>query len=309
MKHRSLIISTALALAAASSAFAQMVPPPSETPAPEKSIPVTPPAPIPTVSPMEVKPMPVAPPKAKQAPVVLPKLPYEAIVKKGPDGKVIRLSEPVEYAALKANPMVLPKEREQLADYLKQRQKSFEIIVADNLDLVEKIEGGIFENIPLDEEARKKNLMELVNVAKPLKPDAAPKPIYLDLRDKQTFSREQAEFNRTISSEYYQAIIAEVSDGGAARNIALAYKQYLDEPIYYHRLMKIEAAGKIDSLLPALKLEGDASSKANAAAAKAKGAKSDAEKVAAIDELNQALTLDQRKALLKGVIESRVEKK
>jgi hypothetical protein len=306
MKHRSLIISTALALAGASSAFAQMVPPPSETPAPEKSIPVTPPAPIPTVSPLEVKPAPVVRPvKEKAQPVVLPKLNYEPIMKKGPDGKVVRLSEPVEYAALKSNPMVTPKEREQLADYLKQRQTSFEIIVSDNLDLVEKIEAGIFETIPVEGEERKKNLMELVNVAKPLKPDAAPKPVYLDLRDKKVFSPEQAEFNRTIASEYYQALIAEVSPGGGARSLALAYKQYLDEPLYYHRLMKLEAAGKIDSLLPELKLDAETTAKVKPVVAKAKAAKTDAEKEAAINELNQGLSLDQRKALLKGVIASR----
>ena len=310
MNHRSVVLSTAIALMGASSAWAQMVPPPAETPAPEKAIPVTPPSPIPTVSPADPKPAPVTvrPVKEKAAPVVLPNIPHEPLAKKGADGKIVRLQEPVEYAALRANPMVTDKEREQIAEHLKQRKASFEILVADNLDLVEKIEAGIFESIPLQEDAdKKKNLPELIAVAKPLKPKAAPDPVYLDLRNKGVFTPEQSEFNRKISFEYYQAVIAEMKVD-AARGLALTYKQYLDEPMYYHRLMLIEAAGKLDSLLPGLNLDSETAAKIKPAAAKAKAAKTDAEKEAAMRELGQGLSLDQRKALLKAVIASRGEK-
>lgn len=312
MNHRTAIISTALALLAASTAMGQMVPPPTETPAPEKSIPVkpVPQDPIPTVPPGGVTINPVTPPRPKNPPPApLPDVPYKSLVQKGADGKVVRISEPAEYAALRNNPLVMDKERENLKDYFAQRKAAFENIVADNVDLVEKVEGGVFENIPLGtQEEKKKNLGELLNVAKPLKAPSAPKPLYEDLKEKQVLTAEQAGFNQKISKEYNDALIAEMKVD-ATRGLALVYKASLDEPVYYHRLMKIEAAGKIDSLLPALKLEGDAAKAVQPAVAKIKAAKSDAEKEAAMNELYKGLTTDQRKALLKGVIESRHTKK
>ncbi|HYE63163.1 MAG TPA: hypothetical protein VD997_14305 [Phycisphaerales bacterium] len=310
MKHRTAIVSTALLLSA-TSAMAQMVtPPPAEAPAPEKGIPVTPgpQQPIPTVPPGQITINPTRPAQKAQ-PAPLPNVPYKSIVQKGTDGKVVRLSEPAEYAALKNNPLVMDKERERLGDYFAQRKAAFENIVADNVDLVEKVEGGIFETIPLSTtEEKRANLKKLLDVSQPLKAPAAPKPLAEDLKEKQVLTDEQARFNQKISKEYTDAIIME-QKLDATRGLAMLYKASLDEPMYYHRQMKIEAAGKLDALMPALKLEGDAATRAQAAASKAKGAKTDADKEAAMNELYQALSVDQRKALLKAVIESRQPKK
>jgi hypothetical protein len=289
------VISAALALLAAP-ALAQVVPPPpSEAPAPEKQVAPIPPMPAPNVTPVTV------PTRKTATPVKLPDLPYKSLVVKGEDGKVQRLSEPAEYAALKHNPMLKPEEVENLRDYLAQRKAAFEPIVAANVDLVEQIEDGIFETIDV---SKNENFAKLLNVGKPLKAPAAPKPVYEDLRDKQILTPEQAEFNRKISSEYNQALIAELN-ADHRRNLAMSYKQYLDEPLYYHRLMLIEAAPKADALTAKLGLEPAAASKIAPLVEKAKAAKSDEEKLAAMRALSKELTLEQRKELLRAVIADR----
>ncbi len=277
-------------------ALAQMVPPaPDKAPTPEQAIPVTPPQRM--VPPMpELQVMPTAPVKrAAKEPVKLPNLPYKSLIEKDKSGKVVMLTEPAEYAALKNNPMVTAEERAKLEDYFQQRRGSFEIVVAENLDLVEKIEDGFFEKIDLGD---KKNFVELMNVARPLKAPAAPKQIYQDLKDKGLLTEEQSAFNQKIAGEYHGAVIASMN-ADTNRNMAMFYKQFVEEPIYIHRLMKIDAARNIDSILPALQLDAGAAGKAKAAAAKAKSAKTDDARIAAIDELNAGLSIDQRKALMR----------
>jgi hypothetical protein len=298
MNHRNAVISAALALLAAPALGQVVPPPPAEAPAPEKQVPVNPG--IPQMPPPNITPV-VVPTRKTATPIKLPNLPYKPLVEKSADGKVKRLSEPAEYAALKHNPMLKPEEVAGMSGYMGERKAAFEPIVIANLDLVEQIEGGIFENIDVKNNDAFKNLL---NVGKPLKAPAAPKPVYEDLRDKNVLTPEQAEFNRKISSEYYQALIAELN-ADHRRNLAMSYKQYLDEPLYYHRLLLIEAAPQAESLLGKLGLEPALASKVRPLAQKAKAAKTDDDKAAAMRALSTELSLDQRKALLRAVTEAR----
>jgi hypothetical protein len=261
---------------------------------------------------MDFTPPPVSPiPTAKptKAAVVLPDLPY-APLGKDASGKVSPLIEPAEYAALRVNPMLKPDDLGRFGKYLDDRRATFERVVTDNLDLVEKIEGGIFENLDL---ADNKAFTKLLDVSKPLRAPSAPKALIDELQDRQLVDATQAEFNRKIVREYHLAVIPaakpdstpEEKGAYARRSLALIYKQGLEEPLFVHRQLLLEASGKLDKLIPALGLSSETASRASAAAAAVKPNSSDDARLKAMAEVNNTLSLDQRKALLKKVVELR----
>jgi hypothetical protein len=249
------------------------------------------------------------PPKSKQ--VVLPDLPY-APLGKGPDGKVTPLIEPAEYAALRVNPMLKPEDIRTFGKYMDDRRATFERIVADNLDLVETIEGGIFETLDLSDN---KAFTKLLDVAHPLRAPAAPKALIDELLDRQLVDPTQAEFNRKIVREYHMALVpqakpdADTHEKGqvARRSMALLYKQGLEEPLFVHRQLLLEASGKLDKIVPTLGLDAAATAKVNAVVATIKPNTGDDARLAAMAELNKDLSLDQRKAVLRKVVEVRAK--
>jgi hypothetical protein len=288
--------------------------PPAKAPNPAEHIPIAPVAPpkmpahidvpqnVPTIAPQ--------PAKAK-AQVVLPDLPYPPLGK-GPDGKVTPLIEPAEYAALRVNPMLKPEDIRTFGKYMDDRRATFERIVADNLDLVETIEGGIFETLDLSDN---KAFTKLLDVAHPLRAPAAPKALIEELLDRQLVDPTQAEFNRKIVREYHMALVpqakadATTQEKGqvARRSMALLYKQGLEEPLFVHRQLLLEASGKLDKIIPTLGLDAAAAAKVNTVVATIKPNTGDDARLTAMAELNKDLSLDQRKALLRKVVEIRAK--
>jgi len=251
---------------------------------------------------------PITPAKPKAAPV-LPDLPY-APLGKGADGKVTQLVEPAEYAALRVNPMLKPDDLNRFGKYLDERKTIFERIVADNLDLIERIEGGIFESIDLSDN---KAFSQLLDVSKPLRHPSAPKPLIDELLERQMVDPTQAEFNRKIVREYHLAVMPEVKADAtpkekgehARRSLALFYKQGLEEPLFVHRQLLLEGSSKLDKIVSTLNLDAATASKVNAAAAQVKPNSPDATRLTAMAAINKELTIDQRKALLHKVVELR----
>jgi hypothetical protein len=269
--------------------------------APAKAMPAfTPPPNMPTINPSMPK---------STAKIVLPDLPY-APLGKGADGKVTPLAEPAEYAALRVNPMLKPEDLGRFGKYLDERRGIFERIVADNLDLIEQIEGGIFENIDLSDN---KAFSKLLDVSKPLRAPSAPKPMIDELLEHQQVDPTQAEFNRKIVREYHLAIMpapkadATPKEKGehARRSLALFYKQGLEEPLFVHRQLLLEASGKLDKIVPSLGLDASTASKVNGLASQIKPNTPDGARMTAMAEINKDLTLDQRKAMLRKVVELR----
>jgi hypothetical protein len=290
--------------------------PPAKVPNPADHIPLAPIAP-PKMPPHVDVPQnpqtiaPVSPSRPVKAQITLPDLPY-APLGKGPDGKVTPLVEPAEYAALRVNPMLKPEDLARFGKYLDERRATFERIVADNLDLVEKIEGGIFETLDLSDN---KAFTKLLDVSKPLRTPSAPKALIEELQDRQLVDPTQAEFNRKIVREYHLAIIPDVKPDAtpeekgqhARRSLALFYKQGLEEPLFVHRQLLLEASGKLDKILPALGLSGSEADKAMAAAKGIKPNTPDEARLKAMADVNAALSLDQRKELLRKVVALRAK--
>jgi hypothetical protein len=287
--------------------------PPAKAPNPADHIAIAPIAPAKPAPAAHFEPPPSMPinttPVKSTAKIVLPDLPY-APLGKGPDGKVTPLIEPAEYAALRVNPMLKPEDLSHFGKYLDERRGVFERIVADNLDLIEQIEGGIFENIDLSDN---KAFSKLLDVSKPLRAPSAPKALIDELLERQQVDPTQAEFNRKIVREYHLAIMpapkadASPKEKGehARRSLALFYKQGLEEPLFVHRQLLLEASGKLDKIIPSLGLDASAASKVNGVASQIKPNTGDPARLTAMAEINKDLTLEQRKAMLRKVVELR----
>jgi hypothetical protein len=286
--------------------------PPAKAPNPADHIPIAPvqaPAPAPRMDFTPPVASPITTAKPTKAAVVLPELPY-APLGKDASGKVTVLIEPAEYAALRVNPMLKPDDLGRFGKYLDDRRATFERIVSDNLDLVEQIEGGIFETIDL---SNNKAFTKLLDVSKPLRAPSAPKPLADELLERQLVDATQAEFNRKIVREYHLALMPQIKPDAspdekgqhARRSLALFYKQGLEEPLFVHRQLLLEGSGKLDKLIPTLGLNSETASKVNAAATAIKPNTPDNARLAAMAEINKSLSLDQRKALLKKVVELR----
>ena len=122
---------------------------------------VTPPAPAPAKTPEYVPPPPPAaqPPAQPKRPdgaqpgvptkrtKAIPKVDFKPLSEKGPDGKVVPLTDLPQRVALEEvhNPFVKAEHRAKFADYLLKRDHRMESVAVDNLDLVEQIEGGALE--------------------------------------------------------------------------------------------------------------------------------------------------------------------
>jgi hypothetical protein len=289
----------AIALLAGSTlALAQVVtPPPGEAPRFEDHIPkAPPPAPMPPRPQMpQVESLNRKPAKPQ---VKLPDLPYEKLLKHDDKGQAIPLSEPPDLAALKRNPLVTPSDLEKIQTVLKDRRAAFERIVIDNLDLVENIEGGIFETIDL---ADGKGFNTLLNTSKPLREPSAPKPVHEELREKGLFTPEQAAFNEKISKEY----LFDTVPPDPRRRLAMAYKHGVEEPLFVYRDLMVEAAKNLDKVLPTMTFDKDTLAKLSPATKAVRAAKDDAARLEAMKQLGDQLSLDQRKDLLRKSVELR----
>jgi hypothetical protein len=272
-------------------------------------------------APMPAAPMaPIAPAMAPapvpghvvKAPIELPDLKYTPLLQKDDKGGIKPLTEPAEYAALRVNPMLKPEDMAKFQPYFAERKAAFEHVVIENLDLVEQIEGGIFETLDLSDN---KAFPTLLNVSKPLRTPSAPKPLADELLARNLIDATQAEFNRKITKEYHLAILPQIGPDAtpeqkgqfARRSLALFYKQGIEEPLFDHRQMLIEGSRELDKILPTLGLDKATAAKADAAAKAIKADASDDARVKAMGAVNAELSLDQRKELLRKVLSLRAK--
>jgi hypothetical protein len=292
---RLLTLATAAAIFACAASAQVVTPPPGQAPNPADHIPKAPPpppAPPPRPAPPPVTAKPVKPQ------VVLPELPYEKLLKLDDKGEPMPLAEAPDFAALKRNPMVKPEDLHRIEPYLKERRSTFERIVIDNLDLVEQIDDGLFESVDLTDG---KNFSTLLNTSKPLRDPATPKAVHQELQARGLLTPEQAAFNEKIAKEYMDARLPPEP----RRKLAMMYKRGVEEPLYVRRDLLLETSRVAEKILPELGLDQTTLSRAQAKVKSASAAKTDAERLAAMEELSGILNLDQRKDLLRRVVQSR----
>lgn len=295
-------LAATLLAATAVPALSQVVtPPPADQGTPDefklKSPPPAPPPPPPRAAtpPRNNRPKPVD--------IPLPDLAFKSLVVKDAAGKVTILSEPVDIAALKANPMVTDEERAKMAAYLAERKSAFEKVVIENLEILDQIENGLLETTDW---ASRDSFSPVVQATKPLMPPNAPKPLTVELEQRQMMNIQQKAFNAKIAKEYRDAVALPRPAAGASedevkdhqrRVIASAMRDALDESIQtYHALMN-EAAGHVTQILPTLGLDAAVAAEATGHANTMLKASDDAAKTQAMRQLIRSLPADKRKAL------------
>lgn len=321
----------ACGLVGTSTALGQLVTPPDGPPTPTAPV-VLPPR-------MEKKPMgaPKGPmggvdplPGVSRGPQVepLPVLAYESLVKKDMQNRLVHLKELPDVTALKVNPMLQDAEREKIRPYLDERRKAFERIVIENIDLADELATDRVEKIDFADRAS--NDAKWLNGAiRPFTATTAgtPKRLSMELKNRGMINDLQRRFNDKIADEYKRAYRDDVSEGhkkaepkkeGDAKQpddkkadarkeapsmIALLLRtEALDEPLSVRRDLLVEASRGLGQTLPKLGLVGEASTKAQAIAKAITPKMDDDQRFAAMEKLKDALSVDQRKTLLRETV-------
>jgi len=268
-----------VAAASSSAAMAQFVtPPPATNPDPNKDIPKAP-APPPPPPPSAAAP---AAPKIQQAKPVkepIPNLPFKEW-EKDASGAMVPLNEPLELAALRRNPLVTADTMAKIEAYVPDRRKAMERIVIENLDLVERIDGGLFEQTNFNDKAQ---VGQVVATTKPLTTPS----FATELKNRQIIDDKAFGVNSRITTAYTKAGMPAKKEGASAEELKKAtmasmgaiYKQgFLEHLWTYGELL--DAASK------------DMGGKADA---------SKADRVAAAKAAMSKMSLDERKAALRKI--------
>ncbi len=318
-------------LVGTSAAWGQLVTPPDGPPAPT----------APVVLPARIE-KPVGAPKDPMGTVdhlpattrgpqlePLPMLPYESLVKKDMQNKLVRLKELPDVAALKANPMLKDADREKIKPYLAERHKAFERIVIENIDLADELATDRIEKIDFADRASD-DAKWLNGAIKPFTSTSAgtPKRLSMELKNRGIIDDLQRRFNDKIADEYKRAYRDDLGEAHkkeaapakgadpkpgddkkaearkeAPSMIALLLRtEALDEPLSVRRDLMVEASRSLDTTLPKLGLVGEAAAKAQAAAKAITAKMDDDQRFAAMEKLKDALSVDQRKTLLRETI-------
>lgn len=254
----------------------------------------------------------------------LPTLPYDSLVKKDMQNKLIHLKELPDVAALKANPMLKDADREKIRPYLDERHKAFERIVIENIDLADELATDRIEKINFADRASD-DAKWLNGAIKPFTSTSAgtPKRLSMELKNRGIIDDLQRRFNDKIADEYKRAYRddlgeAHKKEGAPAKGgedkkaeakkeapsmIALLLRtEALDEPLSVRRDLMVEASRSLEKTLPKLGLVGDAAAKAQAAAKTITAKMDDDQRFAAMEKLKDALSVDQRKTLLRETV-------
>lgn len=274
---------------------------------------VTPPPGIPKPRPEYVRPefTPVVPPEIR----VRPKRPdvtgieFDTLAQLGDDGMIIRVSEPVDYAALGNNPLLGPEQWEQLGPWLVERNRRMEQLVIENIDAVIEIDFGIIDQIFAEQQEQFAVIMELI---RPLSITAT---IGDDLHDANLFSPEQTALNNMISLEYRGKVIDEIQktfvpepdDESTAVDHILRYVfwENAQEPIRAYRLMLIEAAPQLSGWLKDLEVEQEEAAAINSLLAKHNEGLNDEATLAIMRRVIDELETAQVRLMLKKTVAAR----
>ena len=232
---------------------------------------------------------------------------YTALIQKDAAGKVLPLADHLHLAALKKNPKV-PADflnSESTRAFLAERRKTMEHVLINNLDLVDQIEDGLFENAKFNE---REKIQSLLNAVKPLSHPAAPHPLTKEMRTRQLLTEEQADVNEELIRKYTFAVNQsgeanmpeEERKQQAWHTIIALYKQNVDEFVHINHELGAAAAMHASEIVPKLGLDAGAAGKVSGVLAAAASAGSPANVITALKPLREAMTLDQRKELLRA---------
>lgn len=306
-----LAVSSVLALVClAGTAVAQVAPPPPPPADPEPEF--TPP-PMPQPRPQVQRPQ--RPKNAAEASAQftdkLPPIPYPPLYRFcGTEDHrvddVCTFDSNLHYVALRPNPTISPSMVPKIQAIIIARRSRMESMVIDNLDVVEDIDGGLVQEITIQDPV---TLQELLERVKPLTP---PSNLTQELQNRKILSGTQAKFNIQIISEYQKAygefLRRTDPDNATDRFMQQMFNDSLAEAMQAYHGMLHESRTKMDEILE--NVEGVPSDVAAALrATKLDDIQIDPDQIKASAETVKLalrpLTLEQKAAFLAAVRESR----
>ncbi|MBX3382863.1 MAG: hypothetical protein KF864_05080 [Phycisphaeraceae bacterium] len=267
----------ATCMGVASVATAQLVmPPPAKNPEIDANIPKEAALPPATTQPVP----PPEPVRARPARETVPNLPWKEWELDG-EGKVLPLNEPLDLASLRRNPYVTPDMMSKIEAYLPMRKQSIRRVVIENLDLIERVDKGLFEQADF---TKRESVSQVVQTTRPLNTVS----LVNDLKNRQIIDERAHAFNGRIVNAYSRGVIgpapadATDEDRAARTNLAIGviYKSAVNEQLWTYNDLVLDAAKEFPQI------KAGASEDDRRAAVKAELAKMD---------------IDARKAFLRRV--------
>lgn len=131
-------------------------------------------------------------------------VPYPKLAQPGPDGRVLRLRQLPDIAALRSNPTVGPATVEHIMPVVYSRRHKMETAVIENLDLYWELTGGMIENMNMND------INEMGRAADMMKPLVPEVSLSQDLLNRNILSRVQGGMNKHIVQEYKREITDEI---------------------------------------------------------------------------------------------------
>ena len=250
MSHRfaPLALSSLLALTSGA-AVAQVAPPPRPAEAPEPEF-VPPPMPAPR---------PAAPQRPQQnlgnsgrLTTSLPDFPYTPLwqfcgTEDPKVDDVCTFDMNLHYAALRPNPTISPGLVPEIQPVIVARRARLEMIVIENLEVTEDVDGGLIEAVQIGAPAQ---LQELLERIKPLTP---PSNLTQELQNRKILSGVQAGWNNRVIQEYqqaYGAFLRRADPSNASNRFMQAiFRDSLVESVQAFNGMLHEARTRMDAVL------------------------------------------------------------
>ncbi len=295
-------------LMAAGLAHAQVAPPPPAAPA------VTPPFKAPE------QPKPQAQPSKGPSPSQLAAqdeiqrrqeaeaVDFESIAVKDENGNIKPLPEPIEWYALKHNPIVKPVRLALCEPVLRERRAKYDTLVIDNIDIMEQLDSGVLEKLDMT------NKTEVSALVQQVKPFQSMGTLTNQLKKARALEPTQAAVNQRIVNDYIaRRIAAERSKEGlpaqmnreegkeAAQNpakaggvniqVRLMLEAALNEAFYFYHQLLLDAGANFDKL-----------GITGAPVDRFQKAQTEDEKIDAVKSAMISMTLDQKREMLRKVL-------
>lgn len=252
-------------------------------------------------------------PQAVQLPPA-PELPaFESLVKRGPDGKVIRLEGMMDIIAFSRNKLMDTETINKIRPAVQSWLSDVDQLAIDNLDFVEKLEPepgqkGLLDEVNVEDKIQLTQMSQMMNQL------MSAGPLTAHLESKQLITREQSGQNQTITGEYLQQCMNEIQQEPAPAELAgreedakkwrinkltsLLYYISCKDPIACYQRMQMDAANHIDEVVGAMKLTGEQAAQVAAVVPEVKQASTKQAQRAAVRKLMKNLNFQQRREFL-----------
>lgn len=249
--------------------------------------------------------------------VVVPPAPetpaFESLVKRGPDGKVMRLEGVMDIVAFSRNKLIDAKTIEAMKPVVLNWIADVDQLAIDNLDFVEQLEPeagqkGLLDGVDVE------NKVQLTQMSQMMNQLMSAGPLTAHLEVKGVLTREQSGLNQQITGDYLQQCMNEIQALPGPPELAgqdeaikkwrvnkltsFLYQLSCKDPVASYRRMLADSARHIDTIIGSLKIDGEKASKVAAAVAEVKAAATREDQRTAVRKLLKNLSFQQKREFL-----------